>query len=305
MAAAATKRGPGRGQGSEGKAGPAHYASDLPRHALPAFAVVFVLSFFINLSVLISPLYMQNIFDRVLQTHHGQTLVWLTVITMIILLVIGVLEALRGIVMARVGRWWDEVLREDVVGSAVSAARRAGVNTASVMQDLATVRSFAGSGSALPFFDAPWMPLFIGVIALIHPLLGAIAIVAAAMLGGLAWLMDRGTRQLQGTVSEETARGANLATAMIRNADSVFAMGMQKALVDRYRRLNEPVVETTQRAADYSAVITGVTKFVRLGVQILILGIGAWLVIRNEITSGGMIAASIILGVRSHRPSRL
>jgi len=269
---------------------------DIVALAMPAFAIVFVLSFFINLSVLVSPLYMQNIFDRVLQTHHGETLVWLTLVTMVVLLVIGSLEALRGIVLARIGRWWDETLREEILSVAVDQARRTGANTAGVVQDLATVRGFAGSSAALPFFDAPWMPLFIGVIALIHPLLGLIAVVAAAMLIGLAFLMERGTRALQNSVQEEATRGTALANSMIRNADTVFAMGMQRTLVERYKKLQEPVLVVGQRTADYASSITGLTKFVRLGVQIFILGIGAWLVIRNQITSGGMIAASIILG---------
>lgn len=288
----------GRRQHS-GPGGAATGASGMPdivALAMPAFAIVFVLSFFINLSVLVSPLYMQNIFDRVLQTHHGETLVWLTLVTMVVLLVIGSLEALRGIVLARIGRWWDETLREEILSVAVDQARRTGANTAGVVQDLATVRGFAGSSAALPFFDAPWMPLFIGVIALIHPLLGLIAVVAAAMLIGLAFLMERGTRALQNSVQEEATRGTALANSMIRNADTVFAMGMQRTLVERYKKLQEPVLVVGQRTADYASSITGLTKFVRLGVQIFILGIGAWLVIRNQITSGGMIAASIILG---------
>ena len=284
------------GAGDRGRAGAQADVPDIVKLAMPAFLVVFVLSFFINLSVLVSPLYMQNIFDRVLQTHHGETLVWLTIVTMLVLLVIGSLEALRGIVLARVGRWWDETLREEVLAVAVDQARRTGINTSSVVQDLATVRGFAGSGAALPFFDAPWMPLFIGVITLIHPLLGLIAAVAAAVLLGLAFLMERGSRALQSTVADEASRGPNLAVSMIRNADTVFAMGMQRTLVERYKRLQEPVLAIGQRTADYASLITGLTKFVRLGVQIFILAIGAWLVIRNEITSGGMIAASIILG---------
>lgn len=286
----------GAGAGDRTRTGTPSGAPNIVELAMPAFVIVFVLSFFINLSVLVSPLYMQNIFDRVLQTHHSETLVWLTIVTMLVLLVIGALEALRGIVLARVGRWWDETLREEVLSVAVDQARRTGLNTSSVVQDLATVRGFAGSGAALPFFDAPWMPLFLGVIALIHPLLGVIAAVAAAVLVGLAILIERGSRALQGTVADEASRGSGLALSMIRNADSVFAMGMQRTLVDRYKRLQEPVLTIAQRMADYASMITGLTKFVRLGVQIFILAIGAWLVIRNEITSGGMIAASIILG---------
>ncbi|MHB2169150.1 type I secretion system permease/ATPase [Alsobacter sp. R-9] len=264
--------------------------------AAPALAVVFVLSFFINLSVLVSPLYMQNIFDRVLQTHHGETLVWLTVVVMAILLVIGVLEALRGLVLARIGRWWDETLREDVLSAAVESTRRTGIPTTGVVQDLATVRNFAGSSAALPFFDAPWMPLFLGVIALIHPLLGLIALLAALTLVGLAFVMDRGSRALQATAADEGQRSTAFAASMIRHGDTVFGMGMLWNLLDRYKALQQPVVQATQRAADYAAGITGLTKFVRLGIQIFLLGVGAWLAINNQVTSGGMIAASIILG---------
>jgi PrtD family type I secretion system ABC transporter len=260
------------------------------------FGVVFVLSFFINLSVLVSPLYMQNIFDRVLQTHHTETLVWLTLVTIGVLAVIGVLEALRGIVLARVGRWWDETLREDVLTAAVEQARLTGRNTTAAVQDLHTVRSFVGTNAILPFFDAPWMPLFIGMIALLHPLLGAIALVSAIVLVVMAFVLDRGSRVLSQGAVEQAQKGMGLAQALVRHADSAHAMGMLSALIGRYKTLQEPVIQSVERNADFAAVITGATKFFRLAVQIFILGVGAWLVLHNQLSSGGMIAASIILG---------
>lgn len=260
------------------------------------FGVVFVLSFFINLSVLVSPLYMQNIFDRVLQTHHTETLFWLTLVTVGVLAVIGVLEALRGVVLARVGRWWDETLREDVLTAAVEQARLTGRNTTASIQDVQTVRSFVGTNAILPFFDAPWMPLFIGMIALLHPLLGAIALVAAVVLVVMAFVLDRGSRVLSQGAAEQAMKGMGLAQALVRHADSAHAMGMLKALIGRYSTLQEPVVQSVERNADFAAVINGATKFFRLAVQIFILGVGAWLVLHNQLSSGGMIAASIILG---------
>lgn len=278
---------------------PVHVSNPMASVVGPAwigFGVVFVLSFFINLSVLVSPLYMQNIFDRVLQTHHTETLFWLTLVTIGVLAVIGVLETLRGIVLARVGRWWDETLREDVLTAAVEQARLTGRNTAASIQDLQTVRSFVGTNAILPFFDAPWMPLFIGMIALLHPLLGAIALVAAIVLVVMAIILDRGSRVLSQGAAEQAMKGMGLAQALVRHADSAHAMGMLKALIGRYSTLQKPVVQSVERNADFAAVITGATKFFRLAVQIFILGVGAWLVLHNQLSSGGMIAASIILG---------
>jgi PrtD family type I secretion system ABC transporter len=265
-------------------------------HARGAFIAIAAFSFFINLSVLASPIYMQQVFDRVLQTKSLETLFYLTLITLFFLGVFYFLDMLRAKILLRLGRWWDDTLRDDVLSAAVRSARAHGAAPSTVTNDLATVRGFVGGPQLLPFFDAPWLPLFVLAIWLMHPMLGAIATVAAVVLIGLALATERGTRGIGKDLAQSQARIASLASAALRHADSIHAMGMLSGVLRRYRRDNSDVIRAAEQVGDLTANVGSITKFVRAAVQILILGAGALLVTRAEISSGAMIAASIILG---------
>ena len=121
---------------------------------------------------------MQQVFDRVLTTHHLDTLIYLTLFTVICLIFLAVFDGTRSYVLTRIGRWWDETLRVEVLNAALYQSRVVGRQATSALTDLQTVRAFVGSGNVLPFFDAPWMPAFLFLIALIHPWLGAIGLPA-------------------------------------------------------------------------------------------------------------------------------
>jgi ABC-type protease/lipase transport system fused ATPase/permease subunit len=148
----------------------------------------------------------------------------------------------------------------------------------------------------LPFFDAPWAPLFIVVIFLLHPLLGVIALGSAILLLCFAVANDMFSRLARtGTSGSQIANGIFAATAL-RNADVVHAMGMQPAVMALYERRQDEINEAGQTGAERTALIAGASKAVRIAVQVAILGVGAWLVTLGQLTAGGMIAASIILG---------
>ncbi len=264
--------------------------------ARQGFILISTLSFFVNLSVLTSPLYMQQVFDRVLQTQHTETLLYLTMIVVVFLAVFSFLDVLRTQALSRLGRWWDETLRRDLMVAVLAQARVTSKGTVSIVSDLQTVRGFVGGPSVLPFFDTPFMPIFIIVIALLHPWLGVLALVAASLLMALALVSEVITKIAAKQLAERQMRLNAVATSAVRQADSIHAMGMIDGVVRRYVEETMPVIMISQRIADVTGVIGGITKFIRLTVQILVLGLGAYLVTRGELTSGGMIAASIILG---------
>jgi ATP-binding cassette, subfamily C, bacterial exporter for protease/lipase len=158
------------------------------------------------------------------------------------------------------------------------------------------VRNFVGGPSLLPFFDAPWAPLFIIVIFLLHPVLGFIALGSAIVLLCFAVANDVVSRMARdGTSASQIANGIFAATAL-RNADVVHAMGMQPAVVALHDRRQNDINASAQVGAERTALITGASKAVRIGVQVAILGVGAYLVTLGDLTAGGMIAGSIILG---------
>ena len=140
----------------------------------------------LNMLMLSVPLYMMQIYDRVLATANVDTLLALTVMVMVALLVLGLLDALRGRVMARVGGWLDRELGSPVLAGAVADALRSGGGvSAQGLRDLATVRGFLGGTGVMPLFDAPWAPVFLAIIFLIHPVLGWIGLGGAIVLFGV------------------------------------------------------------------------------------------------------------------------
>ena len=142
----------------------------------------------------------------------------------------------------------------------------------------------------------PWTPVFLAMLAVLNPLIGLLAAATALLLLALGVANDVTTCRAMRGVSEAQMQLANFAHVAIRHADTIQAMGMQGALCRRYGERNGMIQEANQRAADSSAVLSGLSKFLRISVQIAVMGLGAWLVLQNRLTAGGMIASTIILG---------
>jgi PrtD family type I secretion system ABC transporter len=266
------------------------------RNSWFGMGVVAALSFFVNLLVLVSPIYMQQVYDRVLTTHHGETLVYLSVLLIICLVFLALFDSARSYALTRIGRWWDESLRVEILSAALYQSRVTGRVANGALNDLQTVRSFVGSPNLFPFFDAPWLPLFLILIAAIHPALGLIGLAGAIILFAFAVLNDVGTRRAIVSTSEQNIRLQSFTATSMRHADVIHAMGMFKQVANYYSGKATEISDATQLAGDRAGAISGATKAVRIGIQSAILGVGAYLAIHNEITPGGMIAASIILG---------
>ena len=266
------------------------------RQAAFGVGLIAALSAVLNALVLVSPLYMLQVFDRVLLTFRVETLLYLSLIAGGCIIVLGIFEWLRGVAVARLGRWWDETVRADLLDAALAAARVKGPGVASAFQDLQQVRNFVGSASMLPFFDAPWTPFFLALIFLLGPALGVLALGSAVVLFAFAVASDIVSRRASAGMAQRQSENLAFANAALRNADVVHAMGMRSAVTRRHEERQLVINRTNQKAAEQLALISGASKAVRIGVQIAVLGVGAWLVTRGELTSGGMIAASVILG---------
>jgi len=264
--------------------------------ALRGFVFIGVFSFFLNLLMLVTPLYMMQIFDRVLASGRTETLIYLTVIAGFALLVLGLLEIVRNRVLTRISTWLDRRLSGTLIASAV-ASRLAGAPVgAQPLRDLASLRGYVGSSAVFPLFDSPWVPVFVAVIWLMHPWLGILALASAVVLFLLALANDLLTRRPLTEANGLTVGAQARAEAAVRNADVVQAMGMMPGLLGDYERANERALGYQQRAGDRAGAVLGLSKFVRLFVQVAILGAGAYLVLNDQLTAGGMIAGSILLG---------
>lgn len=256
---------------------------------------LFVFSFLTNLLLLVSSIYMMQVFDRVLASGSEDTLIWLTVVAVAAIIVYGLLEQARRRLLARIGSWLDTELSSPVIAQSIALRLRNGAGADSGLADVAEVRGFIGSDAVLAFLDAPWLPGFIAVIWLIHPWLGVIALVGAAVLFLFAVVNDRLTRGPQQRASLRVRRAIAEAGRYIDNAETVSALGMTRPLLSRWRRAHLAAHGDSVMIGDTTAGLFNLSRSMRLVVQVVIMGAGAYLVLRGDITSGAMIAASIIL----------
>lgn len=261
-----------------------------------AFAVVAVISLGINVLMLTSAIYMMQIYDRVLTSRSVDTLIMLSIIVFIALTVLAFLDGLRTQMMVRVGGWFDRQLSASTLSSGMARSLTRGNATAQGLRDLSALRNYIGSPSVFPLFDAPFAPVFLAAIFLIHGTLGWIALGGAVALFVIGLINDRTTREASSRSNGASSEALNFADATVRNADAVAAMAMLPGLLKRLGALNGTAFLSQRLATDRSGVFGGVAKALRLLLQSAILGIGAWLVIQQEITAGVMIAASILMG---------
>lgn len=262
-----------------------------------AFAAIMAYSLCINLLMLTSSIYMMQVFDRVLVSRSGETLVMLTLIAIIALSTMAALDIIRTRIMQKVGGWLDDQISPVVLDMSITVALgREGRKSPEKLRDLSEIKAFLSGPSAIPILDAPWMPVFIGFMFLLHPVLGWISVSGAVVLLALAILNDWITRHSSAAASAASAKSMGFADAAIQRADIVEAMGMRAGVLARWNRLNQTALAAQNMSGGRAGFLTGITKFTRQLLQIGILGIGAWLVIGGNLSPGGMIAASILMG---------
>jgi len=262
-----------------------------------AFGIIMAFSLAINLLMLATPLYMMQVFDRVLSSRSGDTLVMLTLITVLAIGVLALLEAIRAQMLVRIGNWLDDRLGPTVFAGALRAALRSDPARASQgLRDLSTMRGFITGPTVTPLLDAPWAPIFIIALFALHPLLGLIGLGGGVVLFGLALINEIVTKQPLRNANLAASRTHQRAEAALRNAEVIRAMGMGEGVLRLWRRDGAGTNAAQRAAGTRGGVILAFSKFSRLLVQTVILGAGAWLVIHQEASAGAMFASSFLLG---------
>jgi PrtD family type I secretion system ABC transporter len=261
------------------------------------FFAIAVFSFFLNLLMLVSPFYMMQVYDRVLTSRSNDTLIVLTVLAVGLLGISAMLELVRSRILVRLGARLDRHVTHDLFAALIEERISTRRNTGSQpIRDLETVRSFLTGPGLLAFFDAPWVPLFLGLIFLFHPLLGAVAVSGAVVLFVLAVLSELMTRAPWQRATAESMQAHRFAEASLRNADVIWALGMLGDLRRRWQEKHLSALAYSGRATDRLGTFSAIAKFVRPLLQIALLGFGAYLVIDEAISAGVMIATSIVMG---------
>jgi PrtD family type I secretion system ABC transporter len=257
--------------------------------AVGAFSMV------MNLLVLTVSIYMLQVYDRVLPGRSVETLVYLTIIAGGALATMGCLELLRSRILVRLGIWIDRALSPALFNRGLENTLRRLQYRTEALRDLTTLRAYLGGAGIMALFDAPWLPIFLAFIFLLHPLLGLLALFGAILLTGLALINNALTAHKLKQANVASAKGYQNAEAAFRNAEVVDGMGMATALTRRWNQINAEVLQLQQQASDAAGLINAWTKSLRMFLQVAVLGLGAWLVIRQELSGGSMVAASIIM----------
>ena len=255
-------------------------------------------SVFVNLLMLTGPLFMLQVYDRVLSSRSEATLVTLVAIVAFLFLMMGVLDHARGRVLARAGarlqtRLDSRVLRA-ILSRSTSPAERS--RPATGLRDLEAIQRFASSSGPFAFFDAPWTPIFLFALFMFHWMLGVLAVFSGFLLLLIALFNQKGTARLQEEVREASARSGYFIEQMRAGGETVQGLGMHDAVVARSGALRDTVLDKTLASSDRGGFFNVTSKTLRLFLQSMMLGLGAWLAILGEITPGVMIAASILLG---------
>lgn len=258
----------------------------------------FVFSLFVNLLMLTGPLFMLQVYDRVLASRSEETLAALFILVAGLYALMGILDFARGRVMARFGAQFRSALDLRVFDASISAAtvpaNRAAPSRA--MHDLDSVQGLFSSSALLAIMDVPWTPVFLAAIFIFHPMLGwlatggAITLILITIVNQLLTRNRVATAQIAGSEASSFAEQARQATEVVR------AQGMQASLGQRWEERRTEALHSSITASDWTGAFAAITKTLRLFLQSAILALGAWLVLQGEITAGAMIAASILLG---------
>lgn len=263
----------------------------------PFFAYAALFSLLINLMMLVPALFMLQVFDRVVTSRSRETLVMLAVLAVGALLFMAFLDVIRSRLLTGSGVVLEKLLGPRVLADMVRRGASPGPKEAQHgLRDVAAVRAFLTGPGIVALFDAPWVPIFVAIIYLFHPLLGAIALGGALVLFGLAYLNEKLSRKPLESMQMESRKAGRFADHSVGNAEVAGALGMVDNLSRGWQALSRGGLALQLRANRTSSLVTSATRFMRQFLQVAMLAAGAWLVIEQLATTGVMIAATILLG---------
>ena len=263
-----------------------------------AFIWAGIFSMVINILQLVPVIYMLQVFDRVVPTGNKSTLLMLTLILTVLFFTMGALEWVRSQILVRVSSRLETLLNERLYQVSYKQALISGGQKASAqaLDDLTSLRQFMTGSGLFAFFDVPWIPIYIAVMFIFHPSYGWAAIGTAILLIIIAIIQEKSTAKLLGDANTLAINGRNLVNKNLRNAEVIESMGMLHNFQKRWLIGTEKVLILQALASSRAGAINGLSKTIRALSQSLIMALGAYLVIENEITGGLMMAGTILLG---------
>lgn len=251
----------------------------------------------INILMLSTPLYSMQVLDRVISSSNTDTLLFLTLVITFALMLLSLLTAARSFAMNQMGSWFEKELSSKIFANAVKTALvNKSAGGSQQLRDLQSIKTFITSPAMLSMLDIPWAIIFIVVLFIIHFYMGIMTVIGGAMLFGLAIMSDKLTKPLHDSSNEYFIGSMRQVDQATRNAEVVQVMGLLPNIDASWQNINRKVQDAQVLVSNRQTVLSELTKFIRYVLQILVTGIGAYLVLKHEMSVGAIIACSSISG---------
>lgn len=265
--------------------------------AKKSFLYVGFFSLFINILMLTSPLYMLQLYDRVISSRSYETLTLLTILVVILYSTSAILEIVRSRILVRVGNKIDNLLSNRVFDSLFAYANKHPNKANSLpMSDLTQLRQFLTGNGVFAFFDAPWIPIYMAVLFMFHPYFGFFSIGAAIVLVIITIVNEKVSKDRLALANQLSRESTLYLDQSLRNSEVVHAMGMSENIRALWAKKYQGFLQAQGDASEKAGVWANISKTLRMLFQSLILGLGGYLVLKMEVSPGMMIAGSIIMG---------
>ncbi len=254
-----------------------------------------LVSIMLNLLLLTSPLYMLQVYDRVLMSGQLSTLFWVSIMALVAFAGLGVFDALRARSLAQLGSWVGLRASGHVMNAALKESAHGGEKSGRHLRDLQQIQRFVGGNGITPLFDLPFTPLFVVVTFMLHPMIGLLTVVGGIILFTIAFLTERRARKAAQDIRTADIQATRVADTFLQGADYLESAGMRSMATDRFLRasIEHQDINLSDQTAHSRA--TSLSKALRMTLQSASLGLGAVFVLAGQMTPGGMIAGSILM----------
>lgn len=250
----------------------------------------------INLLYVVPSIFMLQVYDRVVPTRGGATLLLLSLALMLALIIFALLDAVRLRLLLRASIRLEKMAAEPILDRILSADGTSSQQRSQAMRDFDTLRATLTGPAIVALFDAPWVPIYIIISFMLHPLIGVLALLSSALLVGIALMSNKATKQRLGIAMQKSGLAYRNQEFSIQAAEVVRTLGMRRAIINKHLNERRDIVASQSDVASTSSNYLAVTKFLRLLLQSMALALGAWLAINQDISAGAIFAASFILG---------
>jgi ATP-binding cassette subfamily C protein EexD len=254
-------------------------------------------SMFINILMLVPTLYMLQLYGRVVTSRSQETLIMLTAIVVVLFITLALLEMVRSRILVRLSNKMDKELNGRVFDALFKLAEKYPSKASSIaLSDLTQIRQFMTGNGLFAFFDAPWLPIYVAVLFMFHPYYGYFSLGAIVILLTITTLNEFSTKGKLKEANEFNSQAMMYVNSNLRNAEVIHAMGMKDNIRNRWLEKHYNFLNAQSRASASAGVWTNISKITRMMLQSLMLGLGGYLAITDEVNAGMMIAGSILLG---------